>query len=198
MVITRIMRSEDNCHSWGGECLHANLKTDNEKITQLRFLEKNNIRFWIWSFSYLNINHSDQTINCGNTVYTNGRVMVDAVTGILQQTRDVCDLTCIGIVGRRSCARKRWPICQVWSWYSSFGDISYYPIPMARKLLARLFRKGINMLPSEVVSIDNNIMLIYKSPLRFVFKYAEPADLLARGNSYDAAIKIAPLAKQIN
>ena len=52
--------------------------------------KKNYIRFWR-SFSYLNINHSDQAINCRNTIHTYGQVMVNAVTGILQQTRDVCD-----------------------------------------------------------------------------------------------------------
>lgn len=32
MVITRIMRSEDNCHRLGGEDLHANLETDKIKL----------------------------------------------------------------------------------------------------------------------------------------------------------------------
>lgn len=54
----------------------------------------------------MNIDHGDQAINCGKTILTNSRVMVDTDTDVLQQTRDVCNLTCIGIVGKRSCARE--------------------------------------------------------------------------------------------
>ena len=61
----------------------------------------------------MNINHSDQAINCRNTIHTYGQVMVNAVTGVFQQTRDVCDGGFIGIVGPGSCAGERRPIRQV-------------------------------------------------------------------------------------
>ena len=71
---------------------------------------------------------------------------------------------------------------------------------MARKtVLVKVIReKGfILFLPSEVVSVENNIMLHYffkKSPLTSCFSnHADRADLQFRGISYDTAVKIAPL-----
>ena len=58
--------------------------------------------------------------------------MVDPDTRILQQTRNVGDLTLIGEVVPRSCARERRSICQVLRWDSTLSDVSYQPIPVTR------------------------------------------------------------------
>lgn len=63
--------------------------------------ERRNLRFWCSSYFY--IYYGDQAVDCVSTIDTNARVMVDAKTGILQQTRNVDDLSLIGIVTPRSC-----------------------------------------------------------------------------------------------
>ena len=68
---------------------------------------------------------------------------------------------------------------------------------MACKLLVRLFRKGVYFLPSEVVSIFNNVMSVYKA-IKISFQTCHPANIPSKGFSYDTAIKIVLLAIQIN